>query len=203
VIERDIRKPKSSLKSLLQPFSPVLLSWIGKGDLVTLTTAEAAAPAIYLTGNALISGMYLNELLVRLLGQHVAYPELFTDYQQVLRQLQSNTQLDITLRSFEKKLLHALGYGLVLDVDTEQRPIRPEVYYKLDPFHGLLLTDEMDASSNRYYFVGSSLLALAQDRYDSTEQRRDAKRLMRLVLDAHLNGYRLKSRELWLDGKAH
>jgi len=197
VLARDIRKPKSALKSLLQAFSPLVLSWMGKGDFVTLLAAEASAPAIYLTGKALMSGLYLNELLVRLLGPSLADSALFSDYQTTLYRLQQEPALDVTLRWFEKTLLKALGYELPLHIDSENQPICPQAYYRLDPLQGLFLLQDKSIDNKSDYFQGASLLALDQDEYHTLEQRRDAKRFMRHRLNTHLNGYRLKSLDLW------
>jgi recombinational DNA repair protein (RecF pathway) len=45
--------------------------------------------------------------------------------------------------------------------------------------------------------MGSTLLALDEGCFDSLEQRREARALMRRVIDWHLQGAELKSRELF------
>ena len=40
LIARGARRPASALRGLMQPFSPLLLSWFGKAELKTLHAAE-------------------------------------------------------------------------------------------------------------------------------------------------------------------
>ena len=103
-VARSARGPKSRFKGILQQFVPLLLSWQGRAELMNLSGAEGNGMPHYLTGDALLCGIYLNELLMRLLHRHDAHPGLFTAYQQALVGLQQNQQ-QITLRLFEKRLL--------------------------------------------------------------------------------------------------
>ena len=63
------RRPKSPLRALLRPFVPLLVSWSGRPDGGTLTSAEAAGAAPALAPSRLLSGFYLNELLIKLLAR--------------------------------------------------------------------------------------------------------------------------------------
>ena len=64
---RGVRRPESRLRGLLQPFLPLLVSWSGRADGGTLTGAEIAGTWTALPPDRLMSGFYLNELLLRLL----------------------------------------------------------------------------------------------------------------------------------------
>ena len=55
--------------AILQPFIPLLLSFSGRAELKTLTASEVAGEVRSLKGERLFSGIYLNELLMRLLHQ--------------------------------------------------------------------------------------------------------------------------------------
>ncbi len=77
LVARGARRPKSRLHGVLQPFQPLLASWSLRGEMGTLTAAEARAGG-GLRGRALISGFYVNELLLRLLHRHDPHPQLFT-----------------------------------------------------------------------------------------------------------------------------
>ena len=81
LVARGARGPKSKLRSVLQPFQPVLLSWLARGDLGTLTDAEPQGISHALAGRALLSGYYLNELLQRLTHRHDSHPVLYDAYQ--------------------------------------------------------------------------------------------------------------------------
>ena len=89
LVARGVRSAKSRTRSLLQPFCPLLISWNSKGDLGTLTGVEANVEeaGTYLTGRALMSSFYLNELLLRLLHRHDPHPALFHSYDLALRKL--------------------------------------------------------------------------------------------------------------------
>src|SRR5690606_28170120 len=66
-VVKGARRPKSRLRALLQPFQPLLISLVGRGELKSLSAAESSVPALQLQGVRLFSAMYLNELLTRLL----------------------------------------------------------------------------------------------------------------------------------------
>src|SRR3990167_1032441 len=67
VVARGVRKANSSTTGLLQPFSPLLVSYGGKGELLTLFSVEARKTMLRLQRDALFAGLYLNELLMYLL----------------------------------------------------------------------------------------------------------------------------------------
>ncbi|MEM8548122.1 MAG: DNA repair protein RecO, partial [Pseudomonadota bacterium] len=85
LVARGVRRPKSPHRGLLQPFRPLLLSWTGRRELVTLTDVERAPGAVLeLTGDALLSGFYVNELVLRLTHRFDPQPELFAVYSETL-----------------------------------------------------------------------------------------------------------------------
>ena len=53
----------------MQPFREVTLLFHGREDLQTLQKAEPLGPVPLLAGERLISGLYVNELMVRLTGR--------------------------------------------------------------------------------------------------------------------------------------
>ncbi len=99
---------KRSIKSIVQPFQPLLFQLSGRSDLRTLTQIESASPAVPLSGDALYAAMYLNELLVRVLGNHQSGEALFFSYHQSLLALAKGFE-QTTLRYFELRLLSELG----------------------------------------------------------------------------------------------
>ena len=70
LVARGSRAAKSRLKGILRPFSPLSLSWVIRSDLGTLTGADMSGVPIVLSGDALLSGFYVNELLLKLLHNH-------------------------------------------------------------------------------------------------------------------------------------
>lgn len=200
LIARGQRQARQKSRRPLQPFVPLLLSWRGKSDLKTLTAAENNAAGVFLSGHYLYSGLYANELLVRLLPQGDAYPEVFSIYQQLLVRLAAGEELEPTLRGFEFSLLDELGYGIELSAEaTTGEAIQPQGIYAYVAEAGFvaLASNDPRAASG---FLGQDLLAIAADDYHLPETRRAAKRLSRLALAAHLGNRPLKSRELFRSG---
>lgn len=189
-IARGVRTSRSHLKSLLQPFSPLLISWQGKSELMTLVSAEPNGVPFQLRGNCLLSGFYLNELLLRLLQKQDSHPELYTVYHQTLVELQAQTQPERTLRRFEKKLLEELGYGL-------QDKYEAAHFYRYVPEEGFVVWEGEAVGVD--IFSGKSLLALLQDTFADETSLQDAKRLMRLIISHLLGGKPLASRKLFIE----
>lgn len=196
LIAKGARRAKTGLRAVLNPFQPLLLSWIGKNDLATLTAAEPDQAALVLSGEALYCGFYMNELLMRLLHRHDPHERLFDAYQAALARLQTDDEYDAALRIFERHLLQELGYGLVLDHEANaSTPIAPDRIYDYLPERGPVPADGDQTGGVR--IQGRSLLALAAGRFSDAQELREAKRLMRRMLAQHLGERPLYSRELF------
>ncbi|MDX1252546.1 MAG: DNA repair protein RecO [Gammaproteobacteria bacterium] len=203
LVARGARTARSRLRGLLQPFRPLLMSWTGKGDLLTLEAAEEHGIMPVLKGDALLSGFYLNELLLRLLQRHDPHPALLDRYDAALRVLaeyaHQDTGLQRVLRGFERHLLQETGYGLVLDRDVATGlPIAAEGVYRYDLERGPVRYTGGDAA---LILQGRSLIALAGDALDDAVVLREAKRLLREALAVHLGPRPLRSRELYSELK--
>lgn len=200
-VAKGVRKSRSNSQGMLQPFMPLLVSWAGKGELVTLTHAEAGSHLGRLQGEALFAGFYLNELMMCLLQKWDAHPELYDAYRLALSALQASVLInEKVLRSFEKYLLEALGYGLLpkLTLDVERR-IFPEKCYRFTVDQGLMPYEEITITVNRIdIFSGKSLLAIAEENWNDEKTLQDAKRLTRLILGPLLGTRPLYSRFLFL-----
>jgi len=110
LVAKGAKRPYSTLRPVLQTFQPLLLSWSGAGEVKTLTRAESAG--IHpLSGSALMSAWYMNELLLRLLPREDAHPQLFDAYAQALSSLALGGWAAGALRCFEWTLLQETGYG--------------------------------------------------------------------------------------------
>jgi DNA repair protein RecO (recombination protein O) len=84
----------------------------------------------WLNGDALFSGLYLNELLMRLLPAEDPHPAVFDHYAATLLALAEGRPLEPLLRSFEWRLLDDLGYGFSL-TRHPRRPYRADGLYRL------------------------------------------------------------------------
>jgi len=221
LVARGLRSAKSRLQGVVQPFCPLLVSWSGRGELATLTGCEAGGGMIRLDGARVLSGFYLNELLLRLLHRHDPHPALFECYAQTLHLLQ---QPDIdaqgraiakgsasvaggrmpgateqrALRIFEKHLLREIGYALVLEHEAESgAAIELGEAYNYHLERGPLKCHVGEYAGVR--MQGSSLLALLNETLHDETSLREAKQLMRAALGLYLGNKPLQSRELYID----
>ncbi len=163
---------------------------------MTLTDVETDSEAYELPDVRVITGFYLNELLIRLLHQHEPHHELFDLYDTALSDLSGTKNTDQVLRIFEKGLLQSLGYGLVLAHDVDQGvAIQADkiYYYLLDtgPLNAIPLSDDYVKIS------GKCLLALNDGHLENKSELEEAKRLMRFILKGHLGSKPLSSRALY------
>jgi len=199
VMSRGSRGPKSKLKALLQSFTPLFVSWTGKGELPLLTKAEHSdQKPVILTGKALPSAFYINELLMRLLHRHDVNEEVFMLYQEVLFKLDDTKNLEMDLRIFEKRLLQILGFGLnlIMDMDTNEQ-VKENLNYAYFIEHGPVLITDSNFDSKQLVLQGKTLLAFENDVLVEDDIRKEIKSLMRYVLSYYLGDKPLKSRELF------
>ena len=183
---------------LLQPFTPLAVTFEGKQELKAGRMLEPVGASLFLTGTALFSGMYLNEVLVRLLQREESLPELYEHYRQALLQLQERAD-EVVLRRFEQQLLQDLGYGLVLNQDVSGEPLAASCWYLYEADSGFIPVAALprEPARARRCFLGAHLLEIHRQQYEDSEIRSAAKRLSRLALAPHLGDKPLKSRELF------
>jgi DNA repair protein RecO (recombination protein O) len=195
LLAKGARGKRSALKGALQPFTPLLLKWGGRGELRTLRSAEATGLALPLSGNALYSGFYLNEVLMRVLEPQTPYPTVFLDYVTALTQLARYNNPEPALRRFELALLEALGYGVdFLHCAGSGDPIDDNMTYLFREQQGFVASL---MKSQQRQFTGHDLRALATRQFDTSDQLRAAKRFTRIALKPYLGPKPLKSRELF------
>ncbi len=185
-----------STSALLQPFTPLLLSFSGRSELKTLTQVEPAGLAQALRGQNLYSALYVNELLMRLLHKHDPHPRLFADYTLVVEELAAQADVEVVLRRFELGLLDQLGYSFSLCHDGHSgESLDPEAWYQFHPDHGMVVSTG-DNRTVQPAYRGDELLAMSRGEF-AGESRLAARRLMRQVLAVHLGDAPLRSRELF------
>ncbi|MDD5058581.1 MAG: DNA repair protein RecO [Sideroxydans sp.] len=198
LVARGARRPRSALRGLLMNFQPLTLSWFGKHELRTLHSAEWQGGQPQLQGTALMCGFYLNELLLNLMARDDPHESLFDYYQQTLQRLAQEEDHAFTLRCFEKHMLQELGYALTLDSEAGSgKPIAPEKNYRYILERGAVA--ETDDATQGMPVSGKTLLDMAADDYRDTNSARQSKQLMRMLLDHHLAGKTLHTRELMRD----
>ena len=199
LIARGARRPTSALRGLMQPFTPLLLSWFGKSELKTLHAAEWQGGLIAPQGRALMCGFYLNELLLRLLARGDAHEWLYDRYIATFEQLTGeacNTDFERILRRFEKSLLGEIGYGATFDVEADSgAPIEPHIRYVFQPERGAIRASDQPGCP----VSGQTLIDMAADQFESQSTLIEAKQLMRTLINHTLGAKPLYTRQLLRD----
>jgi DNA repair protein RecO (recombination protein O) len=187
---------KSNKKALLQPFSPLKIVLKGQGNLKYLKRVEPEKKSYQLSGNYLYSGFYLNELQVRLLGEHIPYDELFCQYQQSIEQLSEQHSIEFVLRNFECRLLEELG--MTLDFSPVFSENNSHYHYFTE--RGFVPTSLSSTTSKltQTCYCSTHLKAIAQEDLSAKEVMQTYKVLMRQIINHLLDGKPLNSRKLFV-----
>lgn len=200
VLAKGARAKRSAWKSVLQPFTPLLLRWSGKGSLKTLTKAEPAAITLPLQQTALFSGFYVNELLSRVIEPETPNASLFQDYLQCLTRLAAESSVEPALRTFEFQLLQTLGYGVCFThCAGSGLPVDSEMTYRYREEKGFIASLIKDNLT----FYGRDLLAFEAQDFQEPSVLLAAKRFTRIALKPYLGSKPLKSRELFTQNILH
>jgi DNA repair protein RecO (recombination protein O) len=185
-----------SSAALLQPFTPLLMSFSGRSEMKNLGGSEVAGRALMLRGERMFSGLYINELLVRLLHRHDPHPQIFAAYGSALEALADHGPVDEVLRRFEFTLLDELGYGFDLRVDGRTgEAVQAQDWYHYDPDCGIFAHSGI-SEPTLPAFAGADLLAISAGEFGGGA-RLTAKRLLRQALAFHLGEAPLRSRDLF------
>lgn len=176
---------------------PLSMSWILKSDLGTLTGAENDGAPQSLTGDALLSGYYVNELLLHLLHRHDPQSGIFDLYAQTVRSLAAAQSIAPCLRRFEIELLSQIGYALNFDHESaSQQPLEAQKNYEYRVEQGPVAVSKTEGP---LVFNGATLAAIGAQEFDGPDTLHAANRLMREVVSFHLGGKELKSRKVLLE----
>ncbi len=182
LVAKGVRRPKSPLRGVLQPFQPLLISFSGRGELKTLRSAELQGVPQPLLGDAVMAGFYVNELLLKTLQREDSHPPLFAAYGDTLRLLRSG-KVAWPLRRLEQALLGELGYAVETRFDTRGEILQPTLLYGYEAEHGATAQAKIGAQVH-----GRSLLALnSNDRPDS-DVLLELKGLLQYLLQPLLEG---------------
>jgi DNA repair protein RecO (recombination protein O) len=194
-IAKGVKSGRSHQALVLHPFTPLRVSLSGRGEVLTLSQVEADGRPFGLSGERVYCGLYLNELVQRLLHRSDPAPGLYRAYREGLIRLAVEASMDHCLRAFELQMLEELGYGLLLDrtADTDQ-PVEPDGDYEYHVEQGPVVAR---STNPELILKGSTLLKLHHRTALDVMENRQAKRLMRRVLAHYLGNRPLKSRELF------
>jgi DNA repair protein RecO (recombination protein O) len=207
LVAKGARRPKSASRAVLVPFQSLSLSWFGRGELRTLKTAEAEAPATPLAGSSLLSAFYLNELLLKLTTRDDPHEGLFAAYDEAIIAMRAISRfeavasgLEPVLRRFELRLLQELGYALEMAREAGHGPAiaaEREYFYVVE--RGAVAAGGGDTPGNAVRLRGQTLIDLERGRFEDPATVAQAKQLMRLLINHSLNGQELATRAIVRD----
>jgi len=197
VIAKSVwRKEKGgSLGSLIQLFSPLMISCVGRTNLKTLTKVELTDSTKELREERAFCGLYLNELLLKLVGWNDPHPKLFGYYSRSLDLLATSDSVEESLRSFELFLLAELGYEIDLETDSSGSSIDSHADYFYQPTQGFTKI-ESRTINDQFIYLGRDIIAMAKGEFNEVSAA--SKRLLRVTLSYHLGEKELQSRSLFL-----
>lgn len=196
LLVKGARGKKTRGGGRLQPFEPLLISWFGRGELKTAKNIDYSGSNSSLTGNRLMIGLYLNEMLYFLLGKHEAMPPVFDEYHLLVNQLACGIFSELDLREFEMTLLNHLGYGLVFDTDLSTgKSIQSDKDYVFAADEGFTEMGVRDES--KVVYSGEKLLKISARDFSEMEILNLLKKLLRQAISFRLGGRNLKSRDLF------
>ena len=197
IVKGAHRKQRGGMMAaLMQPFHPLLVTYGGSSELKYVAAAESAGVGRALVGEKLLSGLYLNELLTRLLPKFDPVPTLFAAYGHAIEVISTSSDLELTLRRFELLLLEELGYQIQWHIDFEGQPIKRSVDYSYLPERGFVAGSVGDNSLSVSGLELHDLLDWQRSGGTINKQcQSKLKRIMRLAIDQRLGGRPLKVRE--------
>lgn len=147
LVAKGVKRPTSQFRPVLLPLQPLHVSWTGDAEVRTLKSAQWQGGHVMPTGEALISGSYLNELLMRLLARDDPHASLFDHFALAVQLLaEKGDAQQVILRAFELLLLRDVG--LLPDFSQEANTLTPldsDGLYVLTPESGLRPAHDDDA----------------------------------------------------------
>lgn len=183
-------------KIALAPFTLYSLDWSGQSELKTLRESEIQIQW-QLPGERALCGLYLNELLCRLLLNEDPHPRLFACYLQTCEAFdRGGEDAGALLRRFELQLLEELGYSFMTDELVSEPGFDEASRYsyasgegwRLDSLRGML---------------GSTLVDLGGGKLpDTAEEKGRLRYQLRCQIDELLNGRPIQSRDLLMQYRA-
>lgn len=193
LVARGARSARSAWRGLAEPFVPLAASWSRRGEMGTLTSLDSIGPRFPLTGRALWCGLYVNELLLRLLERDDPHPRVFDACGSVLAGLASGeVPQSLLLRRFELALLRGMGVAPDFGCDAAGEAIAADGLYHLQPESGFVPVDQTGSG----VFSGAAICALEAGTTEDRETAREMRELMRQLIDLQLAGRQLASRRL-------
>jgi DNA repair protein RecO (recombination protein O) len=145
LVAKGAKRPSSQFRPILLPLQPLHIAFSGDAEVGTLKGAEWMGGLTMPGGDALLSGYYVNELILKLLARDDPHESLFDAYAQVTQLLRDPALVDSALRAFELIVLREIGLLPSLDAASlTLQPLQPDAAYTLMPEAGLRAVHEAD-----------------------------------------------------------
>ena len=190
LLARSARKRQSELRGVLVPFVPLSASWYGSGELKTLHRAEWLGGWPQPQGRTLFSGLYVNELMLKLSAREDPNPRLYDALHTMMHILCTEANHIAALRRFEWTLLTELGFAPDWQTDYHGQPVEAEKQYWLRPEHSVLPLDQaaelLPHESHGAAVSGSVLASLGGGGFADGEALQQALKITRMLLDFRL-----------------
>lgn len=207
MVAKGAKRPHGTLRGMLNPFQELALAWFGKSEMKTVKSAEQERILPQLSGAALLSAFYLNELILKLAAREDPHERLFDAYASTIGALagltagtRSAREIAPILRQFEVTLLQELGYALQLHQEADSHvPIRAESEYFYLVERGPLPTGFVARQSRAGESVqlhGKTLMDISCCDYRDPQTLIQSKQLMRMVINHLLGDKILHTRQL-------
>ena len=207
MVAKGAKRPQGALRGLLNPFQGLSLVWFGRSEMKTLKSAEQEKILPQLSGAALLSAFYLNELLLKLATREDPHEDLFDAYSATMSSLamlsaenKSPRAIAPILRQFEVTLLQELGYALQLREEIDSHaPLRAHGEYFYVVERGPMSVDfvaRQSAAAPGLLLQGKTLLDMACGDYRDPQTQSQSKQLMRMMINHLLGDKILHTRQL-------
>ena len=190
-IAKGAKKPKSKFFGYLVPFQKLKITYSGRSELKTLTSIDRDLASNSNTFSKVsYSLLYINELLMKLLPKDAIHEELFVLYDEFLKKINKNNNLEISLRHFELDLLDMLGYGFDYDSEIDSNePIEAELSY-------VFVSERGFRKSNSSSFKGKDILSIKKRKLEDIPLRY-LKEITTKAIGICLEGKDLASRKIF------
>ncbi len=222
MVAKGVKRPSSQFRAILLPLQLLSINYSGDAEVHTLKGAEWQGGLTMPSGDALLSGYYLNELMMKLLARDDPHELLFDAYAQACTWLRDAAQLDASLRAFELVLLREIGLLPTLDLNSfSSAALEDDVLYSLVPEVGLREAGSAWPNQDSAVPEEAALTAKAWRSLQAALDQRAAifpareavqamkpadksalKQLLRSLLNYHAGSRGFRTRQLMMDAQA-
>lgn len=186
LLARSARTRGSELRGIIVPFIPFSASWYGKEALKTLHRAEWLGGWKQPQSRTLFSGLYVNELLIKLTASEDPNPTIYTATERVFQHICTNTHPTAALRRFEWELLHALGLSPNFNEDASGAAINPNKFYLIQPESPPFCLNHTEHTTSGIAVSGHIFQQIKKGQFNHAEDLEIASKLMKMLIGFHV-----------------